>query len=248
MKVRPRELIKLSTRRLWLSGKTVELYEYGRPYSYNWPPERRGDGGYPETRPEQETAGRRTDNLFRVRAHVRRLIDANAGAWGQVPKFVTYTFAENVTDYPTATKVWREYARKLSRAYGPQKYLTVVEYQERGAVHFHTLHFSLPFVPGIKKKLARMWGKGFVKVVAIRHVRNVARYVSKYLRKDIFDSRLARRKAFFCSRGLVKPTMLRSREAIDNFCAEHRMVEEFAVTFDGGRLGETSYKILNLIV
>jgi len=244
---RPDERIQLSTRRLWVAGRTAELYEYGRPYSYNWPPERRSADCTAETRPEPGRGSRRDDNLHRARARLRRLVAANEGAWGQVPKFVTYTFAENVTEYATAVGVWRQYSRRLSTVFGPQKYLTVVEYQKRGAVHFHTLHFSLPFVPGIKERLARMWGKGHVKVVAIRHVRSVSNYVSKYIPKEIFDSRLVRRKAFFCSRGLVKPTELRSSVKIDAFLAGNRMEEEFSVAFDGGRMGSVDYKILKVL-
>ncbi|WP_452176556.1 rolling circle replication-associated protein, partial [Kordiimonas lipolytica] len=40
------------------------------------------------------------------------------------------------------------------------KYSCVVEFQKRGAVHYHLLAYNLPFIEN--SKLAEIWGHGFV--------------------------------------------------------------------------------------
>ncbi|MGM9458151.1 rolling circle replication-associated protein, partial [Lacticaseibacillus rhamnosus] len=76
---------------------------------------------------------------------VRRLVLANFDAGS---KFVTFTFAENVKDIDQANREWKKFVQRLRRRYGDFKYLSVIEFQKRGAVHYHMIS-DLPYV---KKK------------------------------------------------------------------------------------------------
>jgi len=148
---------------------------------------------------------RRDDNLTRTRSRLCRLIWANETEWGERPKFFTFTFKDNLTQVAEANAVWSKFARRLKQRFGPMKYLAVTEFQERGAVHYHVIFFNMPYVKGLKKVIAELWGEGFIKLKAIGQIDNVGLYVSKYLTKENADDRLLRKKSFFCSRGLKKP-------------------------------------------
>jgi len=242
-----KKLIKCSRKRVFLSGRYIELYEYDKPYWYNWPPWLRGGALRDATEraasgtPPETSKGRREDNLSRARRRLRRLVCANETAWGQIPKFITYTFAENVTDLKFANARWAEYARALRTVYGIQKYLGVVEFQKRGAIHFHVLHFSLPFIPDIKRKIGTMWGNGFVKVIGIRKVEKVGSYVSKYLRKHTCNERLVGKKAFFTSKGLIQPREFRSEKTIDNFLKNEKIEQRIHKVFKSEAYGSIAY-------
>jgi hypothetical protein len=45
------------------------------------------------------------------------------------------------------------------------KYVSVVEFQKRGAVHYHAVFFNLPFI--VNDELAAIWSHGFIKINAI---------------------------------------------------------------------------------
>lgn len=233
-----RRRILSSRRRLVISGETYELYEYERPYFYNRPPEK-NSGSLREANSLKK--GRRADNLSNARARIRRLICANQSAYGERLKFVTFTFARNVKDLDTAHKAWGEFARKMRSRYGSLKYLTVVEFQKRGAIHYHVLYFNLPFIYGVKEKLAEVWGKGFVKIVTVDHVRHLGAYVSKYLQKDIMDRRLVGEKAFFCSKGLIQPREYRDEGRIAKILADGSMVGEVVRDYSSSHFGAIHY-------
>ena len=232
-----RRRILSSRRRLVVSGDTYELYSYERPYFYNRSPEKKPASGTANTSGNE----RRADNLSQARARIRRLISANESAYEERLKFVTFTFAKNVRDLSTANKLWAEYARKMRERHGALKYLTVVEFQKRGAIHYHVLYFNLPFIYGVKEVLAKTWGHGFVNIQTVAHVRNLGAYVSKYLQKDIMDRRLVGEKAFFCSKGLVQPEEFRNESSIDKILAEFSMSSEVVRDYTSSHFGAIKY-------
>lgn len=203
------KLIQKSRQRLIISGNTFELYQYENPYLYNLPPLPRGDRTSP-TRPRP----RRADNLYRARQRIRRLIASNTGIYGEKLKFITYTFKKNITDLGEANKLWTQYQKKMRRTFGTLKYLCVVEFQKRGAIHYHVLYFNLPFIYDIKSKLRHAWSHGHISCKVIDHVKHVGAYVSKYLVKEVLDLRLARQKAYFTSRHLKQPKEKRNELGI----------------------------------
>jgi len=205
--------VKKSFKRLVISGNTIEQYFYEKPYFYNWGG-RKADS-FHSCRPKAEK--RRDDNLFIARRKIRRLINANQGQYGERTKFITYTFKENITDLKTAHKYWGEYCKKLKYRFGNIKYIAVVEFQKRGAIHYHVVYFSLPYIQNVKDVLAKLWGQGFINVKTLREVRNIGAYVCKYLQKDVMDSRLVGEKVYFGSRELIKPFEIKKEENIAEF-------------------------------
>lgn len=134
----------------------------------------------------------------RRREYVRRLALAN---FSREDLFVTLTFGENVTDVGEANRAFKLFMQRLRYRYGDFRYLAVVEFQERGAVHYHML-LSLRYIP--HSDLERIWGQGFVWLKSIKHVDNVGAYLVKYMVKDSSDTRLMGQKGYLCSQGLQR--------------------------------------------
>lgn len=222
---------KLSFKRLVVSGDTVELYEYGLPYSYNHDPfPRRG-------RDSSSPSARRDDNLWFVRTQIRRLVDSNVRKYGYEPVFLTFTFAENVTDVDVANTHFSAFVKRLNYHYNTRfAYLTVVEFQERGAVHYHCIFFNMPLhVEKQERKyrtVAKIWSHGFIDIERVRSAKRVGAYVCKYLDKAVHDPRLLGRKAFFTSRNLLRPRLIREHKKIDKFLQTHILEESHRVEYE----------------
>jgi len=145
-----RKIIKASKLRLISYGDRFELFEYEKPYFYNKPPEKRSERGSavaPTT-----IKCRREDNIMRTRSRVRRLIEANDGQYNEITKFITYTFKENIKSIKEANTYWKKYMKKIQYKYGKLKYITVIEFQERGAIHYHTLFLTFHILINIQSK------------------------------------------------------------------------------------------------
>ena len=184
-----------------LSGSIVELYEYENPILLGETYNRLGRSV--EASEENKTRHRKC-TLARAKHNVRRLINANIDRWGERAKFLTLTFAENVQDIKQANYEFKKFRQRLEYEFDIKlKYVCVIEFQERGAIHYHVVFFNLPYVDA--GYLASIWRNGFIKINAIEHVDNVGAYVTKYMTKDNDDERLKGKKSYFCSRGLYKP-------------------------------------------
>lgn len=193
-----------------VAGNVIELYEYekevrtGKDRDVEKPVGRKGKGLDWLSKEKN-----RDDALKRAKKTLRRLINSNVDAWGEKAKFFTLTFRENVTDIKYANAEFKKFRQRLSRhIWGRNKpnelrYVAVIEFQKRGAIHYHVIAFNMPYVS--HADLERIWGHGFVKVNAINDVDNVGAYVTKYMTKDKDDERLREEKCYFSSRGLVKP-------------------------------------------
>jgi S-adenosylmethionine:tRNA-ribosyltransferase-isomerase (queuine synthetase) len=77
-----------------------------------------------------------------------------------------------------------------------------VEFQKRGAIHFHML-CNLPYVD--VNELAKVWKNGFIKLNRLDNVDNVGAYITKYMTKDNVDARLIGKKCYTMSKGLNEP-------------------------------------------
>lgn len=111
--------------------------------------------------------------------------------------FITLTYGQNFPS-PTVTKAHLEAFKKRLLRFAPNcSALWRMEFQTRGAPHYHLLVFNLPYLP--KDELARWWheivgdefsdwSKGyskppFTKVEAILSPKRAFSYVSKYIAK-----------------------------------------------------------------
>ena len=125
---------------------------------------------------------------------------------------VTLTYRENVQDRIRTLEDQERFHRMLRRAGASISYVTVLEYQKRGAIHLHIAVKGFQDV----RLLRRCWykvvgnGQGQVNVRGPRPGSSpvkLARYLSKYISKDL-DAlpREAGEHRYFCSLGINVPT------------------------------------------
>lgn len=193
---------------------TIEVWEYSSPAGRMNPEARRDDdsedeserGRKPDAAAYYDAAKRRQRHYRGVRWEIARLIDCN---FDDSTKFLTLTFADNVTDIKYCNREFRKFIKRLNRrVYGTDKtkvrYLAVWEAQKRGAIHYHVVLFGLPYIR--LSELREVWGHGFVKInrVDVDQRMNVGRYISKYFSKDV-DEGSYKQKKFFRSQNLIQP-------------------------------------------
>jgi hypothetical protein len=125
------------------------------------------------------------------------------------PRFVSFTFGENIKDIKKANYFFTKFIRKFKQFLKPKnvqlKYITVIEFQKRGAIHYHTIFFNLPYFKNMYDEMERLWGHGFVISEKIDKVKSLSSYICKYMVKEIADNRLYGQKCYFASRGLNQP-------------------------------------------
>ena len=226
---------KSYSHKLIISGNVAELYGYDLPVVRS-DCKRIGRAGQNGTTDRQKLLNRQK-NASRARQTVRRFANSNFDANS---KFVTLTFEENVTDLKKANDEFVKFRKRLSRWLAiPLQYITVPEFQKRGAVHFHMLMNS-PYIDS--SVLARLWGHGFVKINRIDNVDNIGAYITKYMTKDALDERLAGVKCYFMSHNLKKPEQTTDEDTI-SAVLENLNVKRVACScsFDSDYYGEIHY-------
>jgi len=202
-----KRLIKKTHYKYVKFGNYIEIYKYEKPIFYNRSPLSNQLLGA-----DRSDNPRRSDNLSSARIKINRLVLGNTDWKICAPRFVTFTFSKNITSLKEANIFWANFIRKFRKNYPNTKYLGVVEFQKRGAVHYHVLFFNLRYKPKMRDEIANLWGQGFIKFKSARKIEKIHHlglYLAKYLQKDIVDSRLIGEKAFFTSKNLTQPEILR---------------------------------------
>lgn len=242
------------TTRMVRAGNIVEIYEYEHGYAkgYSLNEDEKSNRGRKMGVKSKDYEDNRAKVLNRAKVRLRRLINANAGAYGRefTSKFVTLTFGENVTNIDVAHYEFKKFVQRLNYVmFGTKqmnlRYSTVVEFQQRGAVHYHVIFYNLPYLKA--DRLAEIWGNGFVKINKIDEVDNVGAYITKYMSKDSDDSRLQGRKCYFNSRGLFQPVEITERkrvEAVGSALPPETL--KYSAEFDNEHLGHIHYRQYNL--
>ncbi|MBA7508766.1 hypothetical protein ES705_00699 [subsurface metagenome] len=152
----------------------------------------------------------------RIRNNIRRLAIAN---FDEHSRFFTATFADNITDMDFANNEFKKFIKRIKYQYGDFKYLAVVEFQKRGAIHYHMLS-DFGYIE--QTDLEKIWGNGFVWIRELltankgKPVDNVGAYLVKYMNKNIIDKRLMGKKAYFTSRNLVRPEIVYENLSLDD--------------------------------
>lgn len=136
---------------------------------------------------EVQHSDSRAGNLRSVAASLKRgrdMINANVmPSTIKRVRWVTLTYAENMTDTKRLYHDFELLAKKLRYRYGACEYIVCAEPQRRGAWHLHCLFIfksDAPYIPN--EDLRNMWGQGFVNVKALpKDCDNVGAYLTAYL-------------------------------------------------------------------
>lgn len=237
--MRNKNTIKSINKKVIISGNVIEIFSYENAYlkGYENTSSKKGRACSIDT-DEQTKSVNRDKTLNRARSRVRRLANANP----QLTKFITLTFADNITDLKIANKKFCDFIKRLNyysqNAYLTNKveYIAVVEFQKRGAIHYHML-CNLPYIPA--KQLEKIWKNGFVKINKIDSVDNIGAYVTKYMTKDHNDTRLVGNRSYFTSQGLNEPVEIYNESIEINKNSLAR--EPYKTTFHNEQLGNIEY-------
>lgn len=227
-----------------VSGKQVELYKYKKQV---WREFESKKDNETQKEPkqlnmfeqEQLKKQRMQFSINRTKTEIRRLVNSNP----QLNKFLTLTFAENITDLKIANYIFNKFVLRMTYKYPGFEYLAVPEFQKRGAVHYHLL-CNLPFIE--IQELQAIWGQGFIKLNKIDNVNNVGAYVSKYLGKEM-DERSFGKKKFFRSQNLKESIELLGWTAlkfVEKFLS--LLTPVFEKVFKSEWIGEVAYSAYSL--
>jgi hypothetical protein len=164
-------------------------------------------------------------SMRRSKKTLTRLIDSNVNQYtntlGRVypPVFLTLTFKKDIRNQKDANELYSLFIKRLNykvngRKSNTLKYSVVVEFQDKtrgGVIHYHVLLYDFPYIDS--SVLENIWGEGTINIKKVKHVKNIGRYVTKYMSKDFQDPRLDGHKRYFSSRGLIKPKIYIGIEA-----------------------------------
>lgn len=245
--------IERVSQKIIYSGDIIEVFDYEKGYLK----------GY-EIKESNNTQGRKKDFksedydihrkqvLSRAKSTLRRLINSNHKQYGNqfTSKFLTLTFGDNVTDLDHAHYEFEKFIKRLNYLIFNSKksnikYNAVVEFQERGAIHYHIIIYNIPYTR--QNVIQETWGNGYVWINKIEHVDNVGAYITEYMGKDIQDDRLEGRKSYFSSRGLFKPVVITDKKIVETVAAA--LPSEYlkhTSSFENEYLGKINYKQFNL--
>ena len=110
-----------------------------------------------------------------------------------------------------ANSEFKKFIKSLKYHYSDFKYLAVVEFQKRGAIHYHMLS-NFGYIE--QSDLEKIWDNGFVWIRDLltankgSPVDNVGAYIVKYMNKNIIDRRLMGKKSYFTSKNLKRPEII----------------------------------------
>jgi hypothetical protein len=206
---------KSYNKKIVVSGDIIEVYNYKNDILCGYIDKKKNSKGRQAVAKYEDKLLNRKKTLQRNRRDIRRLVNCNIQ---ENSKFITLTFADNITDLKQANYEWKKFKQRLETKIGYKlQYLVVIEFQKRGAVHYHCVMFNLPYIQN--NKLREIWGNGYVKINKIDNVDNVGAYVCKYITKDNEDDRLIGQKMYFASRGLKKPIEIKEESRVKSLAS-----------------------------
>jgi hypothetical protein len=192
--------------RTTLSGDYVEMWTYEKPIFIHV------SGGYPiSDQRKYSNEYLKKQSMLRAQQNIKRTILANWGQYsGCTTKFLTLTFADDVTERKKANIYFDRFKKRLQRRYGKLYYIAVPEKQKDidfhgqkkqygGSWHYHVIFFNLPYVHW--KKLITLWQYGGIYIEKVHNALHCSRYIAKYLTKT---ARSKNEKSVYMSQGLYR--------------------------------------------
>lgn len=248
--------MRITDRKIIISGSIIEAFHFEKPIFYGR--DVRTNKKARSYKKRKDINSVRTEKSWkRASIKLKRLVNQNVYNWflspGKpwMPIFITLTFAENIIDIRRANDLFTLFIKKLTyfltkSKKSSLKYLAVIEFQKRGAIHYHVIFFNLPFIANVYDEMRKIWGHGFVRVNSLRNIDNIGFYVTKYMAKDFNDSRLLGNKAYFASRNLIKPDQIFNPIRVDFI--EKRVVNflKYKKEYESEFCGKVIYKFYNL--
>jgi len=156
-------------------------------------------------------------SFYRSKKVARRIIFCNAWRWYKdngrpySPFLLTLTFEENIKDLKTANRMFSKFIQRFNYMLTGKKkaylqYLGVVEFQKRGAIHYHVIIFNLPYIKHkVYETIRNIWGQGRIELKKVDTIERLIGYLSKYMVKDFSDKKLANKKRYFTSKKIKRP-------------------------------------------
>lgn len=224
------------TKKAYITGKTAEVYTFDKPVYYGF------QGFAPKNSAVRIPKPRSVFALSRSKKRIRRLVNSNHG----MDKFLTLTFAENVTDIPQANYQFKIFRQKLERYLGRQfKYLGVLEFQKSGRIHYHVM-LDIPYIEW--QVLSKIWGYGRIQIETIRDKRKTGAYIAKYVTKGLDDIRLYGKRTYFYSIKLLSLPVEALDKIVDALLIlvykESKVLKEY--TFYCDYRGRITYRLYSL--
>ena len=222
------------------SGKMFEVYEYEHPVRYGSTGKKRA---HTQRKKSSRSEEHRARNIVRAGFTLKRLAFLN---FSENDKFITLTFNNeqefDINNLSECLPFYQKFKRKLNARYKNVKYITVPEFQKRGAVHYHIL-CNIPKIT--QKAMQGLWPHGFSKVLAVKSATHLAFYLTKYLRKRFDDPRKQGHRLFYTSRGLKRPTTVYGpfAEALTNKLKKDQSdAVQYENSYETEHNGTTDYK------
>lgn len=250
-----------------INGDTVEIFQYERGLHENRGGRRKREtenitdlshipfDGQDAGEQHKQTRLRRESDARRTALAFRRVIRANLRG-SENPIFASLTYGPNMDDVRQGREDFSVFAKRLKRTFGNSvRWVCVAEFQERGAVHFHSLIWGLPVdtvsTERSTRVVATLWGQGFVDLINTDGSNKLAGYMSKYLMKNFMDSRLAGRRLYTTSRNVVRPIIDSGALILPYYHGKHGVDLNTAVLinesdYDTQWLGKANYKRFEL--
>ncbi|MFL0366220.1 Rep protein [Pseudobacillus sp. 179-B 2D1 NHS] len=200
-----------------IQSSITEVYEYGETIAYDYTNPFKNEKAervkFEDALPEikSQRIERMKKRYLNERWNISRLIDVN---YDDRTSFLTLTFKENIQDIEYCNNEFMKFIKRLNyNIYKTKKatlkYLAVWELQNRGAIHYHVMLFSVPKIP--YNDLKKLWKLGSVNIQKIDadSKENRGRYISKYFAKNLDNPqyliKFMGKKRFFKSKNLEKP-------------------------------------------
>lgn len=128
-----------------------------------------------------ENRGQNLQGVARSLGMLRDLLNTNVTDVSCC-RWVTLTYAENMTDTKRLYTDYEEFVRRHRKRVGHFEYIVAAEPQGRGAWHMHVVMIfpgRAPFIPN--EDVSADWRQGFVTVKRLDDVDNVGAYLTAYL-------------------------------------------------------------------
>lgn len=200
------------------SGHVIEIYKYQSSIQRKLDDDFRCDRGGRDNEGKEERKKEYNATVNqRARNTIRRLINAN---FTSESLFITLTYKKNMQDIESANNDLKKFVQKMKRRQSDFKYVAVIEFQKRGAIHYHMLcNYLLDWKTNEERQnheleLGKIWAHGFVDI-GYKKNDNAGAYLIKYMTKDNDDERLKGKKRYFFSRSLNQPEELIGADAIE---------------------------------